>query len=279
MSVNRWTSIGRPVDPAWPTNRAIVIVSLLGAAGTAAVTAVIARDPVPESLLAGVVVGAAAFLAWALARELDPDHDLAAFVGAVLVMPTVLILGSFGFASILLLLLALRIVNRTVGPPARPLDTIAVLGLAGWVAWSGDWLACFVLFLALLLDGTVAVPHRAHLAAAGAVLALTGVAATRSGFPPPINGASWITLVALLLLLPFLRVIGRSSQPRTLTDVGAKPLDGRRVRLAQALGLLAVVLAVALQGREGLTAVSPAWAALVGCGLYALSSRTGETSS
>ena len=278
MTVNRWTSIGRPVDPAWPTNRAIVIVSLTGAVGTAAVTAAIARYPVPESLLAGVIVGAAAFLAWALARELDPDHDLAAFVGAVLVMPTVLILGAPGFASILLLLLALRIVNRTVGPPARPLDTIAMLGLAGWVAWSGDWIACFVLFLAFLLDGSVAVPHRAHLAAAGAALALTGVAASRSGFPPSVTGGSWITLFALLLLLPYLRVIGSSKQPRTLTDFGAKPLDGRRLRLAQALGLLAVLLPVALQGRAGLTAVSPAWAALVGCGLYAVAAGTGRSS-
>lgn len=272
MDVNRWTSIGRPVDPAWPTNRAIVMVSGISAAGTAAARLALAGDRLPQSLLAGVVVGAAVFLAWALARELDPDHDLAAFVGALLALPVVLLTGAPRFASILLLLLALRIVNRTVGPPARPLDTIALLGLAGWVAWHGDWIGCFILFLALLLDGTVTVAHRPHLAAAGATLALTGVAATRSGFPPSVTGASWISLSALLLLLPFLRVIGNSGEPRTLSDFGAMPLLGRRVRSAQALGLLYVVLAVALQGRAGLTAVSPAWAALAGCGLYALAS-------
>jgi hypothetical protein len=210
------------------------------------------------------------FLAWALARELDPDHDLSAFVGALLVLPAVLLLGAPRFASVLLALLALRIVNRSVGPPARTLDTIAMLGLAGWVAWSGDWIGCFMLFLALLLDGTLEVPHRPHLAAAGAALALTGVAATRSGFPPAVSGASWVTLSALVLVLPFLRVMRESGAPRTLTDVGATPLRGRRVRSAQALGLLSVVLAVALQGEAGLTAVSPAWAAVAGCGLYGL---------
>jgi len=279
MDLNRWTSIGRPVEPKWPTNRAIVILALVSAAGVAVAGTALAGDPLPESSLAGLVAGAAVFLAWALARELDPDQDLSAFVGALLVLPAVLLLGAPRFASVLLALLALRIVNRTVGPPARPLDTLAVLGLAGWVAWSGDWIGCFVLFLALLLDGTVAVPHRTHLAAAGAALALTGVAASRSGFPPAVSGGSWITLFALLLLLPFLRVIGSSKQPRTLTDIGARPLDGRRVRLAQALGLLAVVLATALSGREGLAAVSPVWAALAGCGLYALASGTGRASS
>jgi hypothetical protein len=234
----------------------------------------LAGDRLPQSLLAGLVVGAAAFLAWALARELDPDHDLAAFVGALLALPVVLLTGAPGFASILLLLVALRIVNRTVGPPARPLDTIAILGLAGWVAWQGDWIGCLVLSLALLLDGTVTVPHRPHLAAAGAALALTGVAATRSGFPPSIAGTSWISLSALLLVLPFLRVMASSGKPRTLADVGATPLQGKRVRWAQALGLLYVVLPVALHGKPGLAAVSPAWAALTGCGLYALASET-----
>jgi len=272
MNLNRWTSIGRPVDPKWPTNRAIVILALVSAAGVAVARTALARQPLPESSLDGLVAGAAVFLAWALARELDPDHDLAAFVGALLAVPAVLLTGMPRFASVLLLLLALRIVNRTVGPVARPLDTIALLGLAGWVAWSGDWVGCFVLFLALLLDGTLEVPHRPHLAAAGAALALTGVAATRSGFPPLVSGASWITISALVLLLPFLRVMRESGAPRTLTDVGATPLRGRRVRSAQALGLLSVVLAVALEGETGLAAVSPAWAAVAGCGLYGLAS-------
>ena len=277
--MNRWTSIGRPVDPAWPTNRAILIVALASGAGAALAQALVAGGSLSASLVKGAVVAGAVFLAWALARELDPDHDLAAFVAAVAVLPVAWISGPPSFGSLILLLLSLRIVNRTVGPPARPLDTIAILGLAGWVAWSGDWIGCFVLFLALLLDGSVGVAHRTHLAAAGAALALTGVAAGRSGFPPEVTGGSWITLFALLLLLPFLRVIRRSIEPRTLSDVGAKPLDGRRVRLAQALGLLAVVLAVALQGKQGLMDMSPAWAALAGCGLYAIATGTGRSSS
>jgi hypothetical protein len=200
----------------------------------------------------------------------DPDHDLAAFAGALIALPAWELLGSPRFAAVVLLLLALRIVNRTVGPAARPFDSIAILLLAGWVAWSGDWVTTFAVFLAFVLDATLTPAHRLHMAAAGAALALTGLAATRSGFPPPISGASLASLGALLLMLPFLPVMARSATLRTLTDEGARPLNPRRVRSAQALAVLVVALATFVDGTGGLAEISPLWAAIVGCGLFGL---------
>ena len=55
-----------------------------------------------------------------------------------------------------------------------------------------------------------------------------------------------------------------------MTDLGGGPLSGTRVRAAQALGLLVIVLAIAVFGREGLAGLSPLWAAMTGSGLYAL---------
>jgi len=169
-----------------------------------------------------------------------------------------------------LLLLGLRIVNRTVGPPARPLDSIGLLLLAGWVAWQGDWIATLVVVIAFVLDGTLRPEHRIHLAAAGVALALTGVAVSRAGIPAGLAGPDLPSVLALALLLPFLRVLDQSRSLHTLTDVGALPLVVIRVRSAQALGLLAVLLAVAAYGVEGLAALSPLWAAMVGCGLFTI---------
>lgn len=266
----RWTSIGRPIDPAWPTNRAIAILSGLVVFGTAVIELLAGRGRIglAAAIVDGALAGLAVFLAWALARELDPDRDHAAFAGALVALVTALWLGPPRFGSLFLLLLALRIVNRTVGPPARPLDTLAILGLAVWVAWSGGWIAAFAATLAFLLDATLPPPHRTHLAAAGAALALTGVAATRAGFPPAWSPATAISVVALVLLLPYLRVIRASARLVTRTDAGARPLDPRRVRSAQALGLLSAVIAVSVEGVTGLAALSPLWSALVGCGLY-----------
>jgi len=266
----RITSIGRPVDPAWPTNRAILILSLTVMLVVAAFRIVFGGLAFLPALVAGAFAGGSVFLAWALARELDPDHDLAAFVGALIALPAWELLGSPRFTSLVLLLLGLRVVNRTVGPPARPLDSIALLLLAGWVAWRGDWITTVVLLGAFVLDGILKPEHRIHLAAAGAALALTGVAVSRAGIPAGLAGPDLPSVVALALLLPFLRVLAPSRNLPTLTDVGALPLVAIRIRSAQALGLLAVLLAVAAYGLEGLEALSPLWAAMVGCGLFAL---------
>jgi len=266
----RWTSIGRPIDPAWPTNRAIVILSALVVFGTAVIELLAGRSQtdLARALIDGALAGLAVFLAWALARELDPDRDFAAFAAAVVALVAVLWLGPPRFGALFLVLLALRIVNRTVGPAARPLDTVAILGLTAWVAWTGGWIASFAVTLAFLLDATLVPAHRLHLAATGAALALTGVAASRAGFPPSRSPATATTVIALLLLLPYLRVIRASSGPGARTDVGGLPLDPRRVRAGQALGLLVAVLAVAVEGEPGLVGFSPLWSALVGCGLF-----------
>jgi len=270
METTRITSIGRPVDPAWPTNLAILILSLTVVLVVAAFRMVFGGLAFLPALVAGAFAGGSVFLAWALARELDPDHDLAAFVGALIALLAWELLGSPRFASLVLLLLGLRIVNRTVGPPARPLDSIALLLLAGWVAWRGDWITTFVVLIAFLLDGTLRPEHRIHLAAAGAALALTGVAVSRAGIPAELSGPDLPSVLALALLLPFLRILERSRSLRTLTDVGALPLVAKRVRSGQALGLLAVLLSVAAYGLEGLEALSPLWAAMVGCGLFSI---------
>jgi hypothetical protein len=270
METTRITSIGRPVDPTWPTNRAILILSLTVVLLVAAFRMVLGGLAFLPALVAGAFAGGSVFLAWALARELDPDHDMAAFVGALIALPAWELLGSPRFASLVLLLLGLRIVNRTVGPPARPLDSIALLLLAGWVAWRGDWITTFVVLSAFILDGTLRPEHRVHLAAAGAALALTGVAVSRAGIPSDLTGPDLPSVLALALLLPFLRTLERSRSLRTLTDVGALPLVAKRVRSAQALGLLAVLLAVAAYGLEGLGALSPLWAAMVGSGLFTI---------
>lgn len=273
MDRPRFTSIGRPVDPAWPTNRAIIFLSLTVIAVVSAFRLLFGGLALVPAVVAGVLAGATVFFAWALTREVDPDHDLAAFVGALIALPTWELLGSPRFAIVLLLLLALRIVNRTVGPAARPLDSIAILLLASWVAWNGGWVGTFAVFLAFLLDATLAPGHRLHLAGAGAALALTAVAASRAGFPPTIAGASPLSLGALALMLPFLAVMGRSGTLRTLTDVGALPLSSKRVRSSQALAILVVALAVFFDGTEGLGEISPLWAAIVGSGLFGFFSK------
>lgn len=262
----RFSSIGRPVDRRYPTNRAIASLSLVVAI-LGFVLRRLAGTPSPESLLAGFVLAIGFFLAWATARELDPDHDASAFVAAGLSLIPQTMLGRPDLAGVVLILLSLRIVNRTVGPAARPLDTIGILALVGVAVWREQPVLALAAAGAFTLDAILDPAHRIHLAAAGASIGLLGVGLSRSPATtvPPLT---LVTGLALAATLPFLFLIRASEAPCTVSDAGGDPLRGSRVRAAQWLALAAMVGSIVVRGQAGLAALSPLWAALVGTSAY-----------
>ncbi|MGD2206818.1 MAG: hypothetical protein PVH17_08570, partial [Anaerolineae bacterium] len=153
MKFSDITALGRPIDPNYPTNRAIAALTLVVMIGGAAYR-LFAGAALFDSMLWGVGAGLAVFLAWALARELDPDHALSAFVAAGLMLIGLFFLEPPNLLMLFWLLLVLRIVNRTTGLPARPLDSLAVLGLGGWLTLQGgNWIAGLATAAAFMLDG------------------------------------------------------------------------------------------------------------------------------
>ena len=268
MNLQRFTSIGRPIDRAYPTNRAIAGLTLAVAVVGFAFRRWTGSAPL-EAFGWSLIVAAGFFLAWAVARELDPDHDRSAFAAAALSLPAAIVLGPPDVAAVVLVLLLLRVVNRTVGPPARPLDTLGILAFVGVAVWRGHLALAGVAVVALLLDALLRPPHRLHLAAVGAALGLLGVGLGRDAWEPVrLASIPLLVWVAVAAALPFLSLIRGSGNPESLPDTGGEPLSGLRVRAAQWLGLGAVVATVLVEGQAGLAALSPAWAALAGTGLY-----------
>ena len=261
-----FSSIGRPVDRRYPTNRAIASLTLVVAILGFAIRRLTGTHPL-ESFLGGITMAIGFFLAWAIARELDPDHDSSAFLAAGLSLIPNVVLGRPDFAAAFLVLLALRIVNRTVGPPARPLDTIAILGLVAVAAWRGHLVLAGIAAGAFVLDAILDPSNRVHLVAAGVSLGLLGVGVSRLELAPglTLTPLMWLALAATV---PFLALIRGSGEPRAVSDAGDAPLSGRRVRAAQWLGLIGLVASVLVEGPDGLAALSPLWAALVGTGAY-----------
>ncbi|NIV31273.1 MAG: hypothetical protein GWN58_17785, partial [Anaerolineae bacterium] len=108
MKLSDLTALGRvPIDPSYPTNLAIaalsLIVALAGAIGLLA-----SGTALLESVLGGTSAGLLPFLTWALGRELDPDHDLSAFVGTGLVLIAFLLPDMPSLLVIVWLLMVLR---------------------------------------------------------------------------------------------------------------------------------------------------------------------------
>jgi len=264
--LRRFSSIGRPVDRRYPTNQAIAGLTLAVAILGFAIRRLTGTHPL-ESFTGGLVLAIGFFLAWAIARELDPDHDASAFVAAALSLIPQTMLGRPDLAGLLLILLLLRIVNRTVGPAAQPLDTLGILALVGVAVWRGQPVLALAAAVAFVLDAILDPAHRIHFAAAGASAGLLGVGLSRFA-GAALAPLTLVTVLALALMAPFLFLIRASGLPSTVSDTGGEPLRGSRVRAAQWLGLAAMAGSILAGGQTGLASLSPLWAALAGAGAY-----------
>lgn len=127
----------RPIDPSYPTNRAIAALTMAVIVG-GIVLQLIVGEGLTQGVSWGISAGLTVFLAWALGRELDPDHDLSAFVAAGLALIGLLLFDLPSLMALLWMLFFLRMVNRTTGLPARILDSLLILGLGSWLTWQGS---------------------------------------------------------------------------------------------------------------------------------------------
>jgi hypothetical protein len=271
--------MGRAIDPRYPTNLAIGLLCATVFLAGVAVQVLTGFDWVPAIQWA---IGAsfAVFFAWALSRELDPDHDLSAFVGAGLIFVAVWLIELPTLLALLWIILVLRTVNRTTGLAAKVMDSLGLLALGGWLAWQGNWGYGLVTALALGLDGRLSLPLKRHLAFAVLALAITGISLlpfglfseSKAGVGAAVGvGLSWPVLLALFATsCLFLLVIYGSRVIQSVGDVGGEPLDPRRVQAAQGLALLTALQVAWWQGTPGVTSLLPLWAAMLGTGSYQL---------
>jgi hypothetical protein len=273
MRLTDITSLGRtPIDPSYPTNLAIGGLTLAVTIAGAILRLVSGAAPL-ESVQWGIEVGLVLFLAWALGRELDPDHDLAAFVGVGLVLVTMLFANPPSLLLVLWLLLVLRTVNRTVGLPAKLVDSLAVLSLGVWLTLQGIWLAGLVTAIAFLLDGLLMPPLRRHLVASGlSFIIMVVLAVWHGGLAPEGATRPLVVIASVTISCLFLIVIATTRESRAVGDATGKPLNPRRVQAAQVLALLTALMTSWWNGAPGVEALLPLWAAMLGISLYRIAS-------
>lgn len=259
--IYRFSSIARPVDPRFPTNRALLILLPLLALVSGSLTVLPALDMGFLPLALGALL--TCFVAWALTRELAPDDNVAAFVALTLAWLAFLL---FGTNSVLLTFVALvlvRIVNRSTGLPARLFDTLSVLGLCTFAAISLDQnLIMLVAAAAFLLNATLPEPQRMHFVPAA--LCLSGFAwLVIDGMP--FSGGSlqvrdWLIVIALAAGTGW--VITQIRTPVSVCDVYSKRLEPARVKAGLLLGFALALQALLTDGSSAWLA-TPIWACII----------------
>jgi hypothetical protein len=213
-----------------------------------------------------------------LGRELAPDDQRAAFVAMALGFAALMVLPGGSLVLLFATLLLTRMVNWTVGLPARALDGIGAVLLVGWaVANTGNPGVGVVAALAFVVDALL--PEGRRTQWGFAALCLIMVAALASGLAQDSAGGLLVSqpvhlsvpdaavlaglgMVGALFVVAILRT--RSLESRC--DATGARLSATRVRWGMGLALLMGAQAVFV-GEGGAAASSLLWASMAGVGL------------
>lgn len=268
--MQQMTALARPLDPSYFTNRLILVLTpLLGV--LAGVVTLIQSNDITQAFFAGLYMGASVFFAWVITREIDPDHDYAAFLAVAIVTIVTFFFSptAIDWLGLIGLMMASRVVNRIVGDPCSLGDTVIIIVLSALVVFFA-LTPSFVLILAfaLIFDGILEQPVRRHLMV-GIVVFLAGIvglAVVQPDFDIIIPDAPtfmWFGLgVVYAVAIWQTRTIGCQTDKGGIVSV-------RRVQATMLLPLIAGALAL-LTSPWTLVALLPIWSAMLAVPLYRL---------
>ncbi len=270
--MSQFTGLGRPIDFKYPTNRAISLLSAVVIVGVFLWQVATGVEFV-QSILVGLSAGVSVFVAWAIARELDPDNDYSAFVGAGLALIGGLAFGFAGGWSLIALfglMQTLRVLNRSTGLSPTVGDSVLVLIGTAVVSYFFHPVVAFVIALALFLDTRLPKGESRHLLFAGLALVVGLIVFVIQ--LPSLNLAlpqePLRLLIVLVTSVGFLVVIAMTRMMESKGDMSDVLLSARRVQAGQAIALLFALLITLLAGDLGVIEVFPLWSAMLGIGVY-----------
>lgn len=137
-------TLGRSMDFSYKTNQMIVLASAVVAAIGWWLTG---------NVLSGVYIGFSVFLTWALVRELDPNHEYAAFLAAAFSLFNALYYQNIQLLVVVWVLLLMRIINGITGKELTTFDIFSVLGLTAYLAFdNGNSIYLMIFVLAMVFS-------------------------------------------------------------------------------------------------------------------------------
>jgi hypothetical protein len=277
LDTEKRSGIGRPLDPNYPTNRAIVAVAVLVGLVGGAVQLFITGSGLLDSLVWSVEAAGGVFLAWALSRELDPDNEMSAFVSAGLWILSLAVINAPRLLALLWFLWSLRIVNRTSGLAAKPLDSVLFLTLGSWLAFQTSGIYIVMTAVVFVLDGLLEPANRRQYIFAG-LSALPGLALflALDALFAAFQFSRGVIVPLVVIAILFASVIASYRRVEVMGDYTGEPLDPTRVRAAQLIALITALLVGLLRGISGVASLLPFWSAFLGLALFRIVKAAGN---
>ena len=262
MEVDKISSIGRPLDFNYKTNKAIAIITaitiLVGIAFF-----VLNRLDFFNIILQGVSFGFSFFLCWAITREIDPDNNLSAFIGLIPLLVFLLIWPETNLAILFWMLISLRIINRTTGLLATKLDSVMLLVFSVLLSYYFSWIFGFLTALVFLFDAKLIKGQKFQLSLASLVTILTLILVILTNQNFALLTLSTLESASLLIVtIIFSMIIYGEKDVISKGDQNNEPLYLSRLRAAQAFALISA-LAISFFASY-FVALIPMWCAFIG---------------
>jgi hypothetical protein len=265
------TGIARIIDPRLRSHQFHLAVAVLGGLVVMAVE-LEKGGSITEAIGPAVNAGVTVFLAWAIAREVDPDETRTANLAAVLAVLARLLAGPGNLVALVMFLLATRIVLRSTGLKPTILDGLLFLPAAAFLAGRTvtGWMAALTLAYALAHDHRLPDPARRYSLIAAFVVSATASAgvilsgAFGSGWAAPAAAPLAVTAAGIVagLFLP-------GYIPMSKTDYTGEMLEFFRLRSARWLLLGGYLLTVVVGGGAAMAGLSALGVVLIASTLIA----------
>jgi len=239
----KYTSIGRPLDPTWPSNKAVLY--LLPLAAILGLIWSFYRGADLWLALQGAGIFALATLgSWSLARELLPDDHAGAFVSMALGFLAAMAFSHPGLLVLFATLLLVRVVNRSSGLKPRGTDSMIITALVIWAVYaSGNpWFGA-VAALAFFLDGMLVNPVKKQWLYSLICLGAMVVYVVDHDVPwwHVVSADSLLEWMARLALFIFALHLLLMKKVHSRGDVDQNKLQLERVKAGMAIGILATL--------------------------------------
>lgn len=273
MKISDITSLGRVVDPRYPTNLTILLISILVGSVLFGFSVYTGEDFL-ASISAAFTLGVSVFLTWAISREIDPEHELAAFAGLLAVIPGYLFLGDPNLVKTLTMLLLLRLLNRTTGLKPKLLDSFTILAFGTLLVLRGNWIFGFFCAAALFLDSRLPDAGHQNLFFSGVMTVITLIGVII--FNPPQPQFEFITAQVVFIagsILLFIPLILQTRKIQVVCDFQPDMLNPIRVQVGQLFAITTAVITWLMAGLVGITSLLPLWGSLLGLSLAYLTSQ------
>jgi hypothetical protein len=270
MKISNYSSLVRVVDPRYPTNLAILTLSTL-TGGVLFLVSFYQGDDLVDSIIVAVAIGLTVFLTWALGREIDPEHELAAFAGLILVIPGYWLLDAPNLMNVLTMLLLMRLLNRTTGRIPTFFDSLSISGLGGWLIFRGDWIFGLLTAAAFFLDSRLHTPKIQNLFFSGIMTILTiGSFFILKPAAPQMEIISTELFFVICVVLLFIPLIVHSRRIELVCDFSAEKINPLRLQTSQIFVITAATLVWLFQSRNGLIGLLPIWSSIIAVSLVFL---------